>query len=212
MTAAAACGSGDARQAPDAPPVAAIDAAVDARVCVHQAEFSGVLEDFDSTPTSVIGVVDAVLTPRGAPECAGTTAASGRWNIALPPTDAVVDIAGPGDYIDGLIDVSRSSITMGLAFYFRAMTVARAVSLNEALGQTYDPTRAQVMVFHSGSEEPFTLSGANGMVVGTNDGTVWVPGNQFRYLLFTNVEVATGTQELMAAFAETLGAGPVPVE
>lgn len=213
--ACAGCGDNNAA-APDAPVDAMPDAMPDP-ICAGTDLLEGDVIDFGWTPGMPLGVSNAILRLRDEPACWTHTAPEGWFNMMLPTTGGIIDLDNPGDYLDGLMDLRGTLDVLedwGLRFRARGLTTERANTLNAALGQTYDPTRGQVMVYQAFQLTRFTLTGTNGIVVSmVNQWGTWAPYNGGLYTLFTNVEVGTGTQDLSAEGAwPCYGTGSVPVE
>jgi hypothetical protein len=208
--AATACGAcSDDAPSTDARPSDAplADARTDAAnpACTGLEEFTGELIDADSSPSSFLGVVDAVFTLRGEPGCTSTTAPNGRFIMTLPAADATVDVDAPAPYLDGQVVLPFATAMVTDDYSFRALSEDRAVELNLSLGQNYDIARGMLMVYQVLDHDSFTLTGAE-QPIGTEDGADWVPGNDARYILFTNVD--PGTQTLTpGAPGATIGGG-----
>jgi len=214
LTTVACAGCGDDGVTPDAPHAdAAVDATVDAGSCTGPQAFTGELVDFDSTLTSFMGVFDAGFALRGEPGCTARTAPNGRFIMTLPASDAIVDIDAPATYVDGLVVVPQATITAtGASYSLRSFTAARADALYQSLAQTFDVTRGHVLIFQAQQLDSFALTGTNGVTIDSADGSGWAPGNAARYVLFTNVEVGTGTQTLSSTSGAAVGVGPLPIE
>jgi hypothetical protein len=213
LTTAACAGCGGGDDNPDGPrPDARVDASIDAtQGCTGPQDFTGELIDFDSSPTSFLGVFDARYTLRGDPGCEVTTAPNGRFVMTLPAADAIVDIDLPTPYLDALATVPRTTITAPMAtFSMRGITEDRMNEICLELGMSYDNQLATVIVYQAVDPAALTLTNS-GPSMTSNDGTTWDPGNDGAYVVFTNVVIDAGTQTLDGP-PSTIGLGPVPVE
>src|SRR5688572_20923611 len=199
------CGGGDGDA--DARPADADDADADPDGCSGAQAFTGELIDFASTDETFLGVFDAVFTLRDEPTCTGTTAPNGRFVLEAPDDHfTVFDVDAPDDYLDGIWPVGSG---------FAASPSGRALTAADLAGLdvTLDPTRAQVMLSQSNLNPlPLTISGTQDETFTTQDGAVWTPGNDLRYVLYTNVEIGSGTQTLTDAQAVTETLGELVVE
>lgn len=188
------------------------DAATDAGAtgCDGTNNYTGELIDFDSTDTAFLGVVDAQFSVRGDPDCTATTAPNGRFILRLPDTGGMTDIDAPGDYVDAVAAVSpQQFFNGGATFSYRNFTTTRAMALYDSLGQTFDTSKAHVLVNQSVDLETFSLAATHDAVVGSTDGSTWAAADNTRYILFTNVDVGSGMTTLTGT---ATGASDLPLE
>ena len=162
---------------------------------------SAELVDWDSSTSAFQGVSGAKLSAAGNPTVILVTPPNGRIDACVPAADPIrLDVDAPGDYLDGSMVVPRSALTGLYPISFRGITTARADTFFTERGLTYDPSKAQVLVFAAGDRAPVSLDRAHDPAQAGNDdaqaGTfVWSVSDSGRYILFPNVDVtqATGT-------------------
>jgi hypothetical protein len=184
-----------------------VDAAIDARIgCTGAQEFTGELIDFDSSPSAFQGVFDAVFTMRGEPTCTATTAPNGRFILSVPLDVVEFDVDAPGDYLDGIWPVDGGLIASATNSS-RALAEADLVGL----GVATVPGRGHLMLYQDAvAPLPLGLTGDPDGAFTTADGETWAPGNDQRYILFTNV--APGVQMVTDDQAITAPTGRPLVE
>jgi hypothetical protein len=163
---------------------------------------SGDLVDWDSTSASFLGVFDAKLSLPGSSMPLLSTPPNGRIETCVPAVFPLrFDLDAPADYLDGTLVIQREALTSLRPLNLRSITLARAGSFFTGRGLTFDPNRAQVVVFLAGDLAQVALDRAHDAVQAGNDGAqpgtvVWTAGDTGRYVLFPNVDTAQPTAML----------------
>jgi hypothetical protein len=208
-----ACGNDEAFPVDGASADARVDAATaDAANtdCSGNNPYTGELIDFDSTEADFLGVFDAHFSVRGEADCTADTAPNGRFILSLPDSGGITDIDAPTGYLDGIAVVKpQQFLNGGATFSYRDLTTTRATELYTLFSETFDPTKAHVVVNQTADHEGFTLLATHGIVVGSADGSAWAEGDSATYILFTNVDVGTGMTTLTGT---ATGNSEIPLE
>ena len=185
----------DASVAPDGPQLA--DAP---EVCPGGGVFlSGELVDWDSTNASFLGVFDAKVSLPGSLMPLLSTPPNGRIETCVPAASPLrFDLDAPADYLDGTLVIQREAIASLHPLSLRSIKLARASSFFTSRGLTFDPNRAQVVVFLAGDRSQVTLDRAHDAAQSGSDDTqpgtfVWTAGDTGRYVLFPNVDATLPT-------------------
>lgn len=191
-------------------------------VCPGETQFTGEYIDWDSTPISFMGIVDADVTEVGDASNAVKTAPNGRAIMCLK-SDAPsrVDFSAAG-YIDLRYTAAPEAFAAG-PFSIRGLTTQRSDDLFAQIAVTRNDQRTQLLVdvYDHGADGPAV--GAKLSIGNTNDdgfindGTgKYVSGADItsdRLVLFTNVELGTGTTSItITPPAGKTCVGPTEVE
>ena len=211
-----ACGD-DAAKGDAAPPVVDIDNGT----CGDQLRFTGELVDWDSTETQFCGVFGATVQvqPTGAMH---TTPPNGRLDLCIPATDPTTRVlvtpsadpsqcAGSTYPIPAVLVANRDVIRAGAAYSARMFTAMRETSLFTQIGATFDPAKAQLLVFVAGTPRAVAIAAAHATTQAYAAATgTWSAGATGIYVFFPNVDPAGGTTMLIVD-GGALGAGTVPL-
>lgn len=202
---AAGCGDDTGAAIDAAADDAAVDAAIDAPPgpCGAGLQLTGEYIDWDSTPAAFDGVEDAI------------------WRVVAPPGGAMATTAPNGRIILCITRAATSEIDVQQAAYVRATFLAdpavfsppgssfTARGLKSAVadaqlaefGETFDETRAHVLVYKIGAPIPLALGPATtppqrSFVSGGNADITWTAGATGALTLFPNRPVGGGTATL----------------
>ncbi len=209
----AACGD-NLQPAVDARPIdsAPVDASVDGP-CAMGRYVSGELVDIDSTNAALAGVNAATFTQRGS-AVTDTTSPNGRFELcAALSTTFVFDVDAVA-HVDGIAYVEVEALDKR-TISLRTWSIQRALTFYTALGLTYDPAKAHLMVFQTGDMADFTIAGGSHGAVQSGSGGdttgayTWTTSGGGRYVLFPNVDPTAGTISLIG---DTSGQHTIPVE
>ena len=135
----------------------------------------------------------------------GTSAAaqpSGTWSGRIVPHDR--------SYTVPTILWASHDVILGGGFYSaRAFTTARQASFFQAIGLTFDATKAQVFVHVDGPQRAVSLAATHDApqtIVASN----WAAGDSGHEVFFPNVD-ATGGTTLLIVNGGAIGAGSIPL-
>lgn len=222
VLAAGACGD-DGGTVIDAPPddtVVPID--LDNGSCGDMVRFTGEYVDWDSH-TSFCGIFNAVVQVEGG-GAMDTTAPNGRFDLCVPDAattrldvtqasgDSQCAVPAAPYTVPAIFVADKQVIRAGAMFSGRAFTTARQASFfTDAVGEAFDPTKANVFVHVAGAPRTLALAAAHGpaqTITGTPGD--WAAGAMGTDVFFPNVDVGTGTTMLTAAEG-AVGTGPIPL-
>lgn len=204
---------------------ATIDAAIvtdiDNGSCGDQLRFTGEYVDWDSEAPSFCGINGATVEVEG-DGAMDTTAPNGRFDLCIPRTNATTKLTvtqptamsqctnPPGTYtIPTLLVANRDVILAGGFFSGRAFTEARQASFFQDAGLTFDPSKAQVLVYVNGNPRAVSLAAAHDAPQSIAM-MAWAPGDTGRTVFFPNVEVGNGSTTLSVA-GGAVGTGTIPL-
>jgi hypothetical protein len=195
---------------------AAIDAPIDAPPgpCGAGLQITGEYIDWDSTLAAFDGVENStwtVVEPAGG--ATAMTAPNGRILLCITrAATSQIDVT-QADYLPARFVADPAVLTpAGSLFSIRGVKTAMTAAQWLEFGQTYDPTRAQVLIYKIGTPAPLTLTPAVATVF-TSDGDddiTWTAGASGVLTLFANVPVGGGSVTLGSAMAFT-GPTTLPV-
>ncbi len=194
---------------------------IDNGSCGDQLRFTGEYVDWDAQ-AGFCGIKGAVVEVEGG-GAMDSTAPNGRFDLCLSsanvntrlnitqPTAASQCTQPASTYtLPTILYVNKTVIKAGGFFSGRSMTMARQTSFFALMGQTFDPTRALVVVHVNGmTPRAVTLSGEHGAPWAIN-GTTWAAGDTGAYVFFPNVAVGSGKAKLSLA-GGGLGEGDIPL-
>jgi hypothetical protein len=167
--------------------------------CPGGMHLTGELIDWDSPIGGFMGVFDAKLFTPGNPTPILSTPPNGRMDTCVPTANPLrLDVDAPTDYLDGTMVIQPEALASLRPLSFRSIKMARASSFFAERGLTFDPNRAQVVVFLAGDRAQIALDRPHGTAqAGNDDGSpgnfVWSVGDTGRYVLFPNVDTAQAT-------------------
>jgi hypothetical protein len=215
LVAGAACGD-DANEidaAPDAP-VDAIDAPPGP--CGEDVFLTGEYVEWDATSTSFMGINAATWTVRGQPSRTDQTAPNGRVELCIQPGVTSIIDATAATHLDAIFVADPAVFEPpGTFFAVKGITTTRAGTFYQSLQpqQTFDETRAHVLVQTQGTPIPLTLSpGGTAYAVDNSDDTTWTAGNAGGLVLFTNVDVSASSQATLSSTSAFVGPTTLPLE
>ncbi len=194
---------------------------IDNGSCGDQVRFTGEYVDWEAQ-AAFCGIKDAILEVEGG-GAMDTTAPNGRFDLCLPganvntrinitqPTAASQCSQPASTYaLPTFLYANKAVIKGGGFFSARSLTMARQTSFFTLIGQTFDATRAQVVVHVNGvTPRAVTLSGDHGAPWAAN-GTTWAAGDTGIDVFFPNVAVGSGKAKLSIA-GGGLGEGDIPL-
>ena len=215
LAAASACGD-DGNGPADAP----ITVDIDNGSCGDELRFTGEYVDWD-TDTSFCGINDASIIVQG-DGAMDSTAPNGRFDLCIPGGNNVVllDVTPPTGNsqcavppaaytLPGIIVADPAAIRAGAFFSARNFTTARQQTFFQSIGQTLDPTKAQVFVHVDGMPRAVSLDAAHGAAQAVVQGA-WAAGDTGTDVFFPNVDVGAGSTTLSVA-GGAIGTGTIPL-
>jgi hypothetical protein len=197
----ACCGGGN--KTPDAPNSGPLN-------------FQGEYVDWDSTNASFCGILGATYTVSGSATSVSTPP-NGRLMASMPVGVVEIDITPPSTASQcvsgsanqvydnpGLIAIDPVLVGSGVQYSTRSFTTVRRTSMFAALGITYDPTKAQVVVNVLGTATAPQVAATHAVPAAFN-GSAWGSGDTGVYVFFPNVDASVNHTTLTATnYAQTL--------
>ncbi|MGE3458016.1 MAG: hypothetical protein AB7O24_23080, partial [Kofleriaceae bacterium] len=197
------CGNGgetvDAMRFPD----------IDNGSCGDQLRLTGEYVDWDFD-ASFCGINAAVWEEDGDGGM-DSTAPNGRFDFCISrattmtrvnitqPTAMSQCTTPPSTYTVPAIAFVNHDVVLAGGFYSaRAFTEARQATLFQAVGATFDPTKAQVFVHVDGTPRAVSLGAAHGAAQAVT-ATAWTAGTTGHEVFFPNVDVGSGMTALTVA-------------
>jgi hypothetical protein len=169
--------------------------------------FQGEYVDWDSSAAAFCGIDMASYNAAGSSATTPTppngrlmqTMPVGVTQIDLMPPDMPSQCApGSGVYDNpGVIAIDAALVTAQVTYSTRSFTTDRRASLFTALGLTYDPTKAMVLINVQGTATNPVI-GASHDPPAAYDGTTWGSGATGVYVFFPNVDTTTSNTLLTA--------------
>jgi hypothetical protein len=193
---------------------------IDNGSCGDQLHFTGEYADWDKD-TVFCGINEATVTvdPDGAMD---TTAPNGRFDLCIPrmgtttklvvtqPANPSMCTSTPASYtVPTILWANQEVILAGGFFSARAFTTARQASFFQAVGLTFDATKAQVFVHVEGPQHAVSLA-ATHATPQTVVASTWAAGDSGHEVFFPNVDVGTGTTTLLVN-GGAIGTGSIPL-
>jgi hypothetical protein len=193
---------------------------IDNGSCGDQLHFTGEYVDWDKDVT-FCGINEATIQVEG-DGAMDTTAPNGRFDLCIPRMGATTKLivtqpANPSmctstaaSYTVPTILWASHDVILGGGFYSaRAFTTARQASFFQAIGLTFDATKAQVFVHVDGPQRAVSLAATHDApqtIVASN----WAAGDSGHEVFFPNVD-ATGGTTLLIVNGGAIGAGSIPL-
>lgn len=214
----AACGD-DAKTGPVDMGLPPVD--FDNGSCGTQLRFTGSIVDWDASEANFCGVNEATVMdgPDGGQD---STAPNGRYDLCIDhaPATTALTVTGsatnsqcttpPSTYtVPAILVASKAIIEGGKAHSGRMFTEARKAAFFTEMGIAYDPTKAHVLVYQSGTPRAASLTAASAPAW-ANDGTTWAAGATGSYVFFGNVDPTGGSTDVAVA-GGAVGTGAIPL-
>lgn len=184
---------------------------IDNGSCGDAIRFTGEYVDWDKD-SSFCGINDALFQVQG-DGAMDSTAPNGRFDLCVPdqavtlldithPTGTSQCTTPPGTYNLPAIAVANRSVILAGGFWSgRAFTMGR---------QTFDPTKAQVLVHVEGTARALSITASHGPTQAIST-TTWGLGDTGHDVYFPDVDPSGGTTTLSVAGGGAIGAGALPL-
>jgi hypothetical protein len=206
LLAIAACDCSGGHGTPDGTPV-------DAPCVPFMAEYV----DWNSSNTgSFCGILMATWTIHGT-TTVDHTAPNGRVILCLPDEDKVtLDVTPPTAGSQCTVPTGQTYNIAGTAIVDKAVLAAggqysaRVFTMMVAQTFNFNPAKAHVLVFVTGTPRPVSLTGNHDTALQYTDATGWVAGNAGTYVYFPNIDPTPGTATVSMT-GTAVGVGDIPL-